>query len=128
MGMRCPTAETLATTMLEGYQLLFRGPDGGAVATIEKRKGGNVPVMLWNIEAMDEMELDYYEGYPVLYRKETVTVVFNGKVVEAMAYVMNKGKPKGRPSLRYLNIIKEGYDSAGFDASYLKAAIETSKA
>ena len=35
---------------------------------------GAVPVLLWEISARDEASLDVYEGYPVHYRKEVISV------------------------------------------------------
>ena len=66
MAYRCPTAKVLGSAKLTGYRLLFRGGNGGAVATIEKQKGESVPVMLWRIMPNDEKALDRYEGYPHL--------------------------------------------------------------
>jgi hypothetical protein len=54
MAYRCPTAKVLGSAKLTGYRLLFRGGNGGAVATIEKQKGESVPVMLWRIMPNDE--------------------------------------------------------------------------
>ena len=40
MACRCPTAQVLGSAKLTGYRLFFRGGNGGAVATIERQKGG----------------------------------------------------------------------------------------
>lgn len=127
MARRCPTAKALGGAKLTGYRLLFRGDDGGAVATIEKEKGGGVPALLWQITPRDEAALDRYEGYPRLYRKETVKVRFKGKWVEAMAYIMNEGWPLGVPSRYYYDVIREGYVDAGFDLAILGKAVRDSK-
>ena len=45
-----------------------------------------------------------------------------------MAYIMNKaGHPYGAPSLGYLDTIREGYESAGFDSGILAKAVSDSK-
>jgi hypothetical protein len=120
MKVRCPAAEVLGVGALPGYQLLFRGWDGSAVATVEpSQEAQKVPVLLWALQPKDERTLDRYEGWPTLYRKETVTVEINDKPVEAMAYIMNKDYPLGRPSGRYLTALLEGYESAGFDTDIL---------
>lgn len=124
MAQRCPTAQVLGPAKLKGYRLTFRGAYGCAVANIEPDVTGMVPVLLWEIEALDEKALDRYEGYPVLYRKETVTVMFQGKRVKAMVYVMNEGKPLGAPGGRYYDIIRYGYRKAGFDIGILDRAVK----
>jgi len=95
MAKRCPTAKLLGPAVLKGWKLIFRGTDGGAVATIEPKEGGEVPTVLWELEPEDEAALDRYEGFPHLYRKETVEVFFKGKQVRAMVYIMNPGRELG---------------------------------
>ncbi len=124
MADRCPTAKLIGPVVLRGWKLLFRGQDGYAVATIEPEQGGEVPAVLWELKPADEAALDRYEGYPYLYRKETVEVVFKGKTVKAFAYIMNPGREPGRPSGRYYSIIKQGYEAAGFDVSLLDRAVK----
>ena len=124
MAQRCPYAIVIGRTTLEGYELLFRGDNNSAVATVEPKKGGSVPVLLWEITPRDEESLDRYEGFPKLYRKETVTVRFNGKPVGAMIYIMNDGWPLGLPGIAYTNTIVEGYKAAGFDLAALRAAVQ----
>lgn len=128
MAERCPTAKVLGSAKLTGYRLWFRGGGGSAVATVEKEKGGSVPVLLWQITPRDEAALDWYEGYPRLYRKETVRVRFNGKWIETMVYIMNEGRSFGAPSQYYCDVIREGYVDAGFDISILDKAARDSVA
>jgi len=125
MKQRCPYAVPLGTTELRDYRLMFRGGNN-AVATVEPKQGGSVPVLLWEITPRDEEALDRYEGWPRLYRKENVTVLFNGKPVEAMVYIMNEVYPYGLPGEYYLGVIKEGYASVGFDTGVLVKAVEAS--
>lgn len=122
MAWRCPSAKQIGTAVLNDYQLLFRGRREGAVANIEPLKGASVPVLLWTITPDDERELDAYEGWPILYRKERLTIQLNGKPVAAMVYVMNEGKPLGTPAPYYYSIIREGYKACGFDDAILKKA------
>ncbi len=122
MADRCPTARVVGATTMNDSRLLFRGPHGGAVATVEPFKGGSVPVLVWEITEADEAALDRYEGWPYLYRKETVKVKLNGKAVKAMVYIMNEGRPLGQPSSYYYSIIFEGYKAAGFDIEILRQA------
>ena len=64
MADRRPTARVVRATVLDDYQLVFRG-----VATIVPRPGAKVPVAIWEIDEECEEALDIYEGYPHLYRK-----------------------------------------------------------
>ncbi|MFR1708820.1 MAG: gamma-glutamylcyclotransferase family protein [Clostridium sp.] len=122
MANRCPTAKAVGTSKINDYRLLFRGAHAGAVATIEPLKGQSVPVLVWEITPADEAALDRYEGWPFLYRKETVKVKLGGKTVKAMVYIMNDGRPIGQPSCYYYSTILEGYKSAGFDVDILRKA------
>ena len=127
MITRCPTSKIAGAAILEDYQLLFRGGHSNAVATIEPQEGGIVPVLLWEITPADEAALDRYEGWPILYRKEKVKVMLDGKQVTAMVYIMNEGRPLGTPSCYYYNVILQGYQSAGFDVDILKQAVQNSE-
>lgn len=122
MEERCPTARVAGACVIKGWRLLFRGAHAGAVATVEPFKGGSVPVLVWEITPADETALDRYEGWPYLYRKETVEVKLEGETVQAMVYIMNEGRPLGQPSCYYYTTILEGYRDAGFDAEILRKA------
>lgn len=126
MSHRCPTAKPVGVTALKDYALLFRGGHEGSVATVEPMKGKTVPCLLWEITPADEAALDRYEGFPFLYRKETVKVRLGNKTVDAMVYIMNGDRPLGTPSCYYYSVILEGYKNAGFDISVLKQAVEDS--
>ena len=71
----------------------------------------------------DEESLDIYEGYPRLYRKENVTVKIGGRKTQVMMYVMNPGRPLGKPSAYYYATILQGYRTARFDPTYLKEGV-----
>ena len=124
MAFRCPTAEVAGKSELKGYELLFRGGRRGAVATVEPRDGGSVPVLLWKIRKTDEEALDRYEGYPHFYEKQMMEVELDGKPVSAMVYVMTPGHEFGIPSDYYADVIREGYETAGFDLQSLEDAID----
>lgn len=70
MARRCPTATVVGTGWVHNYQLTFRG-----VATIVPKENSSVPVGIWEIDEAAEQALDRYEGYPHLYRKETIARV-----------------------------------------------------
>lgn len=112
MAFRCPDAQVIDTVRLENYRLVFRSNGGGkGVATILPEKGSYVDGVLWRISARDEQYLDRYEGFPLLYGKETVSVrTSDGKQIPVMAYTMNapyRNTP-ALPSWEYLNGIITG--------------------
>lgn len=130
MARRCPTAKIIDKGAVSGYQLIFRGSRGSAVATIEPTNlESKVPVLVWSITKKDEEALDRYEGYPNLYRKENVFVITsNGERIKVMVYIMNPRYSENAPSVYYYNIIRDGYETAGFDTEYLhKAVLQSSE-
>ena len=126
MTYRCPYATVLGVSELVDYRLLFRGGKGSAVATVEPCDGSSVPVLLWEITPRDEEALDRYEGFPNLYRKETIEVKLGGNPVSAMVYIMNEKYPVSIPGKRYYDTIVEGYTSSGLDIAVLDEAVSFS--
>ena len=124
MAKHCPTAKLIGTTELKNYRLAFRGSIAGALATIEKAKGGKIPALLWEISPQDEVALDRWIGVPELYRKATIKVRRDGALVETLIYILIDGKPQNKPSAFYYSTLLEGYRAAGFDADILKAAVQ----
>ena len=136
MAQRCPAARVIGKGWLMDHQLAFQGiPGGRGVATVEQHKGRRVPILLWAIDPDCEEALDRYEGYPTLYRKETLPVAgitwlpneitsmpADVTEVPAMIYIMNQGNP-AQPSDYYLDTIVQGYRSVGFHVRYLAECI-----
>ena len=118
MAYRCPTAERVSTGFVENYELEFR-----RVATIVPKQDSKVPVLVWELNPEDEKSLDRYEGFPNMYRKETIPVKIGDKVFDGMVYIMNAGQISPPPESYYTGILK-GYVDNGMDTSYLKAASE----
>lgn len=124
MRYRCPDAFVLADRKLQGYELVFRGNSkGNGVLTIEKNPKTSVPVGIWAISDEDERNLDAYEGYPWLYRKEFLPVEYKGKPYRALVYIMNEaGHDITPPNKFYLGTCIEGYKNFGFDITPLSDA------
>lgn len=125
MAYRCPDATIYGAGVLKNYELTFWGNWGrNGVATVLPHAGTDVPVGVWEISAADEKNLDIYEGWPRLYRKEDIEVTMaDGSVVTAMIYIMNEYNMRTTyPSDSYFNTIATGYRSFGFDLEFLKAA------
>ena len=117
MAKRCPNSKVIGTAMIPDYELKFRG-----VATIVPKKGAEVPVLMWEIDQQDELNLNSYEGFPRLYPKEIFEMEVNGKIREGMAYLMNY-KGIAPPTAQYYNGIKKGYEDNGMDTKYLHDAL-----
>ena len=133
MMHRCPDAIYVGTAEVKGYRLLFKGSLTGSYLTIEPKKGRKVPVLVWRVSEADEAALDLYEGYPRFYRKEEMRVelqsLLDGKpigTVDAFAYVMDEGRPLGKPTETYYRICEEGYERFGFDRKILQRAYRES--
>lgn len=124
MAKHCPTAKLIGATELKNYRLAFRGSRAGALATIEKTKGGNVPALLWEISPQDEAALDSWIGVPELYRKAAIKIRRDSSPLDALIYILISEKPQNKPSAFYYSTILEGYRAAGFDADILRAAVQ----
>lgn len=132
MAMRCPTAKVYGKGMLKDYRLLFKGEKDNAYCTLEKKDGGKVPVVVWELQPEDEKALDFYEGYPKFYRKENAKIELeDGTILTAMVYIMTDKVLErihlNLPRKSYLDTVKEGYRTAGFDEDFIQEALETSE-
>ena len=126
MKMRCPDAKPVGTGFIRGYELLFKGSKSGAYLTIEKKRGGKVPIAIWQVSEADELALDRYEGYPTFYYKADMKIKLNEEEIDAFVYIMHEERPIGIPTKAYLRVCAEGYHSFGFDVEYLLKAYEHS--
>ncbi len=122
MAYRCPNARLVGTSEIKGYELLFKGSKTGAYATIEKRKGSTVPVLVWKITESDEVSLDRYEGFPSFYYKKDLEVIVNGERLTAMVYIMDESRKIGVPTNSYFDILDLAYWKFGFDYNILETA------
>ncbi len=128
MAYRCPTAKLYGAGWLSGHRLTFQGTPGNAYANIVRQEGGQVPVLVWQVQPSDEKALDRYEGYPQLYTKETVSVSLeSGDSVDVMVYVMTNMRPHlGIPSRQYYQCVEAGYREAGFSLEPMVEALAES--
>ena len=104
MRYRCPDARIVGTSVIADYQLLFKGSKTGSYLTIEKKKGGSVPVAVWEVSERDEKRLDAYEGYPTFYYKTDMEIIVRNlitgrkKKLNAFVYIMHEERELGIPS------------------------------
>ena len=126
MVYRCPDAKIIGTSVMEGWQLLFKGSKTGSYLTIERKVGSKVPVAIWEVSARDEKNLDRYEGYPSFYYKRHMVLNRKGKLLDAFVYIMHENRKIGIPSDHYIDTCLEGYEDFGFDRKYIDEAIDLS--
>ena len=116
MATRSPDAVPVGKTNLLGYKLIFNN-----VASIVPSEKHSVPVGLWKISEQDERNLDIFEGYPNLYRKEYVDLSYMG-MTQGMVYIMNYAG-QAVPNKRYFDAIKQGYEDFQLDTEQLLNAV-----
>ena len=106
MSWRCPTSIDLGRASLPDFRFEFKRH-----ATIDKSTGGIVDGVLWKITESDEESLDILEGYPTYYTKKMVQVWSweEGRVVDAMTYMMYHNESLSEPTQTYYDMVKEGY-------------------
>jgi hypothetical protein len=114
MKKRCKDSIFLKKINLEDFKLTFRSKY--KAADIEYKKGSLVPGGLFNISKSDEIKLDKYEDYPILYKK----YFFYYNNCKIMCYVMRNKTKFMFPSEKYLNIIKKGYKDCKINPKYLQ--------
>ena len=132
MKMRCPTAKVYGKGILKGYKLLFKGQMDNGYCTIDKECDAKVPVVVWELQPEDEEALDFYEGYPRFYEKEDVKLTLeDGRTITAMVYIMTDKVLEriylNLPRKSYLETVREGYRTAGFDEVFIEEALDESK-
>ena len=132
MALRCPTARIHGTGQLNNWELIYRGSPVNSYATIHRKSGSRVPVVVWEIQEADEQSLDRYEGYPRFYFKQNVIVSLPHGREKAMVYIMDTRRCPGLPSVTYTETIRQGYidndlDLSFFEESLRKCRIECKK-
>jgi len=117
MKKRCPNCRFIKKITLANYKLTFRSRYGAA--DIEKKIGTKVYGALYIISKAAEKKLDVYEEYPTLYKK----MYFKYQNKKVMTYMMSKKSKLVPPTVKYLNIIKQGYKDCKLSEKSLNAAL-----
>jgi len=118
MKRRCKDSIFLKKINLKDFRLTFRSKY--RAADIECKKNSIVPGALFKISKSDEIKLDVYEDFPILYKKHYF--YHHGKKV--MTYIMVKKTLFTFPREKYLNIIKQGYKDCNLDKQFLLEALK----
>ena len=117
MKRRCPNCRFIKKITLKNYSLTFRSKYGAA--DIEKKMGKKVYGALYVISKAAEKNLDVYEEYPFLYKK----MYFKCQNKKVMTYIMVKKSKLVPPTVKYLNVIKQGYKDCKLSMKSLNAAL-----
>ena len=117
MKRRCPKCKYIKKFVLDNFQLTFRNKGGWA--DIEKKINKKVYGALYMISKCAENRLDKYEDYPIVYKK----MYFKYKNKKVMTYTMVRKTKLVPPTIRYLNIIKQGYKDCKINIKSLNAAL-----
>ena len=117
MKRRCPNCRFIKKITLNNYRLTFRSKYGAA--DIEKKIGKKVYGALYIISKAAEKRLDIYEEYPSLYKKK----YFRYQKKKVMTYIMSKKTKLVPPTLKYLNVIKQGYKDCKLSMKSLNIAL-----
>lgn len=128
MKYRCKDSELIGTTILEDFQLVFKGRGNGyAYLTIEENVGSYVPIGIYKISYFDRLRLNKYEGYPESYEIKYHDIVVGGIKEKAMIYIMNSNMDYHLPTKEYMDICKKGYEDFGFNEDLIDKALSTTK-
>jgi cation transport regulator ChaC len=109
---------------VEGFRLRFNlegRPRGRAApANLDRDKRAEVWGVLYRITRLDLLHLDRTEGVPGRgYRHVAVTACdAEDRLVAAIAYMAEGKAADGRPSLRYLTLLREGARAHGLPEHY----------
>lgn len=127
MKQRCPFSVPIGATTINNYRLVYKGTKYTSYLTIEPCEGSIVPVGVYEITPLDESNLDFYEGVPTFYTKETITVQLYGQEIEALVYIMNPNYSYNLPTSMYIERCINGYKYFKFDPKFLEIALQTTK-
>jgi hypothetical protein len=127
MAERAPHSPVAGTGWLPGWRLTFGAEDfgwEGALATVVEESGSEVFVVLYDVTALDERQLDRWEGSELgLHTKLRLRIqTLEGGVV-AWLYVLDSYEG-GLPSARYLGVLADAAEAAGAPTEYVTALRE----
>ena len=118
MKWRCKDSIYIKKINLKNFRLTFRSKY--RAADIEKKKYSIVPGGLFEISKSDEKKLDFYEDYPLLYKK----YYFHYYGSKIMTYTMVNKTSFRFPTQRYLKTVKQGYKDCKLNKKYLSKALK----
>jgi gamma-glutamylcyclotransferase (GGCT)/AIG2-like uncharacterized protein YtfP len=105
MSFRCPDAFALGHARLIDHAFRF-----AVHADVVPCEGSYVDGVLWRITDRDLDSLDILEGYPTYYGRNSLRVSIESRIVQAVCYSMQPGRPDSPPSAGYMNMVQAGYE------------------
>ena len=111
---------------IKGYRLRFNldgRPRGKAApANLHRDSGAEVWGVLYRITRRDLIRLDSTEGVPGRgYRHVVIEAEDrNGRVIPAVTYIAQGKEVDGKPSLRYLTLLREGARTHALPETYIR--------
>ncbi len=126
VGRRGMQPLELRTGRLKGYRLRFNldgRPKGKAApANVCPDASAEVWGVLYQITAQDMLRLNATEGVPGgRYRPDWLTVEdAEGRLIRAMTYVAVGNADDGRPSLRYISLLRAGARVRGLPEAWVR--------
>lgn len=123
MRTLCPGARFVAAGRLKGYQLIFDQTSSGwagGVANVHPTAGQVVEGVLWEITEAERENLDRSESCPTAYiRKEVQVETFEGRTLQAFAYVGVRPQGRRAPSKRYMRGLVQGAEEHDLTDRYI---------
>ena len=130
MKRRCPSSELISKGSLPGYRLTFNKFSsgwGGGVADVIQDQGSKVWGLVFELSDTDLERLDRYEGYhkdwTSLYERwQAIIETPNGLVSDVWVYTVVEKQKFVKPTIEYLQIIKDAAVKWNFPKAYLLEA------
>jgi hypothetical protein len=128
MLLRAPHSPMAGTGWLHGWRLTFGGEDigwEGALATLVEDPGSKVFVVLYDMTASDEKNLDRWEGSElgvhkkIRCRVERLSSDTTTDPALAWLYVVDAWEG-GLPSARYIGVMADAAEIAGAPKEYVQ--------
>ena len=130
MKRRCPSSKLISKGSLSGYRLTFNTFSsgwGGGVADVIQDQGSKVWGLVFELSDTDLERLDGYEGYhkdwTSLYERwQAIIETPNGLVSDVWVYTVVEKQKFVKPTIEYLQIIKDAAVKWNFPKAYLLEA------
>ena len=118
---RCPEAELLGPAVLKNYELAFTiySPTRRCgCADIVAKNATQVYGLLYRLVDEDLARMDEHEGHPIHYQRIPVTVVCNGRRMNAVTYEVVNKQEQIPTSDEYLNLLRNSAKIHAFPEDY----------
>lgn len=118
MKTRCPSSfGLLGVGVLKGWRFFINSRH---VANITQSKNSKVYGLLFEINKDCLESLDRSEGYPKIYDRQELTIIFEGKKINAWVYIDSNSTRLGRPRSNCLERVVEAAENFKFPKDYIK--------